>query len=210
MSTSPATFGDAAPTAVVQHAIVCFEGVDELDAIGPHRVLNGAARMGADLDCRFVTVGACETVTAGHGLTFDVEGTLDEASPDVLVIPGGGWADRAAQGVAAERERGAIPAAIDRLAAAGTTIASVCTGALLVADAGLLTGRPATTHASGRDALAAAGASLRDDRVVDDGDVITAGGVTAGIDLGLHLLERAYNEGLATAVADAIAYPPGA
>ena len=83
-----------------------------------------------------------------------------------------------------------IPAANAERHKAGSRIASVCTGAMLLAKAGLLTGRPVVTHHSALDDLAAEGAEvIRDARVVDGGDILTAGGVTSGLDLALWLIE---------------------
>ena len=81
------------------------------------------------------------------------------------------------------------------------TIASVCTGGMLVAAAGLLAGRPAVTHHAALEDLAAAGAQVVDARVVDDGDIVSAGGVTSGIDLALHIVERELGAETAAAVA---------
>jgi transcriptional regulator GlxA family with amidase domain len=107
-----------------------------------------------------------------------------------VIVPGGGWADGTPDGVRAECD-GPLPRRLAELHAGGTVIASVCTGAMLLAAAGLLAGRPAVTHFTALDDLAAAGADVqRDARVVDDGDVLTAGGVTAGIDLAIHLVAR--------------------
>jgi transcriptional regulator GlxA family with amidase domain len=85
-------------------------------------------------------------------------------------------------------------------------IASVCTGALILAEAGLLAGRRATTHRSAMDELRTV-ADVVEDRVVEDGLVTTSGGVTASIDLGLHLLEKHFGPELAHEVAQRIEYP---
>jgi transcriptional regulator GlxA family with amidase domain len=164
--------------------ILIYDGFDELDAIGPFEVLS-------PLGARLVTLAPADVVSARHGLALVPQGTLSEA-PDLLVIPGGGWVARDERaGVYAEWLRGTIPAAIARRHAAGSVVASVCTGAMLLARAGILEGRPAVTHHAALDDLRAAGADVRPDaRWVDDGDVLTAGGVTSGIDLALHLLER--------------------
>lgn len=191
-------------------AIVVYDGVDELDAVGPYEVVDVAAGMGADLTARLVTVDGRERVTASHGLTVESQGRLPDpgadGAPDLLVVPGGGWNDRSAAGAWAEAERGTIPAAVATHHERGATVASVCTGGMLLARAGLLDGRPATTHAGALDDLRAAGAAVRDERVVDDGDVITAGGVTSGLDLGLRLVERVADAALADRVAERLAY----
>jgi transcriptional regulator GlxA family with amidase domain len=164
--------------------ILLYEGFDELDAIGPFEVLH-------PLSPKLVTLEPRETVTASHGLTLTPHGTLSHA-PALLVVPGGGWAARNEQaGAYAEYLRGALPAAIAERHAHGTIIASVCTGAMLLARAGILAGRPAVTHHTAIEDLRADGAEVHPDaRWVDDGEILTAGGVTSGIDLALHLLER--------------------
>jgi transcriptional regulator GlxA family with amidase domain len=164
--------------------ILVYEGFDELDAIGPFEVLSLLAP-------KLVTLKRTDTVTASHGLTLIPRATLSHA-PELLIVPGGGWAARNEKtGAYAEYLRGEIPAAIAERHARGTIIASVCTGAMLLAKAGLLNGRPAVTHHTALEDLRAAGADVRPDaRWVDDGDILTAGGVTSGIDLALHLLER--------------------
>jgi transcriptional regulator GlxA family with amidase domain len=168
----------------VQTEILIYDGFDELDAIGPFEVLSPMAP-------RLVTLGTAVSVTASHGLTIVPHAALSEA-PDLLIVPGGGWLARDEQaGTYAEYLRGAVPAAIAERHARGATVASVCTGAMLLAKAGLLEGRPAVTHHAALEDLRAAGADVQPDaRWVDDGDVLTAGGVTSGIDLALHLLAR--------------------
>jgi transcriptional regulator GlxA family with amidase domain len=108
----------------------------------------------------------------------------------LILVPGGGWNDRSPQGARAEVASGVIPKHLARLHGEGTIIAAVCTGAMLVAAAGLLRGRAATTHHSAIEDLRDAGAEVIDARVVDDGNIITAGGVTSGLDLALWLVER--------------------
>ena len=85
-------------------------------------------------------------------------------------------------------------------------MASVCTGTMLLAADGLLTGRPAITHHVAIDDLKAAGAKVVHARVVDDGDVVTAGGVTSGLDLVLHLVERHWGAPLALAAERELEY----
>jgi len=92
------------------------------------------------------------------------------------------------------------------LHADGAAIASVCTGALLLAAAGLLHGRPATTNRLALDRLRETGAEVIDTRVVDDGDIVTAQGVTAGMDLALWLVERERGREFADALARGVEY----
>jgi len=123
-----------------------------------------------------------------------------------VLVPGGGLLDGSPTGVLAEIERGAIPAALARLHAGGAVVASVCTGALLLAAGGLLEGRPATTNRLALDRLRQTGAEVIDERVVDDGDVLTSQGVTAGMDLALWLVERERGRDFADALARGVEY----
>ena len=185
--------------------IPIFDGFDELDAVGPYEVFRTAAQVGADCDVSLVTLTDQEVVTAAKGLRVVPDGVLpspDAAdTPDLLVVPGGGWNDGDG-GVRREVEAGDLPAAIRAHREAGTEVASVCTGAMLLERAGVLEGRPAVTHHGATDDLRQAGVEVRDNRVVDAGAVVTAGGITSGIDLALHLLDRAFGGDVAAAVAE--------
>ena len=83
-------------------AVVVFEGFDELDAIGPLEVLRNAAAGGADLEVALVTLDGAAEVTGSHGLVVRPDGRLDPDRTDLLVVPGGGWNDRASRGAWAE------------------------------------------------------------------------------------------------------------
>jgi transcriptional regulator GlxA family with amidase domain len=169
--------------------VLLFDGFDELDAMAPWEVLSGFADLHDNLDVAMVTLDGADTVRAAHG-TFVTPHRALSAELDLLVVPGGGWNDRAEHGAWAQAQLGAIPRAIRERHERGAVIASVCTGAMLVAAAGLLEGRHAITHQGAIADLEAAGAHIVRARVVDDGDVVTAGGVTSGLDLALHLGER--------------------
>jgi transcriptional regulator GlxA family with amidase domain len=189
-------------------AVVVFEGFDELDAIGPLEVLRNAATMGAaGLVVELVALDGAAEVTGSHGLRVRPDGRLDPDRTDLLVIPGGGWNDRGAHGAWAEAQRGDLPAAIAAAAKGGAVVATVCTGAMLAATAGLTRGRPAITHHDAVEDLRASGARVVEARVVDDGDLVTAGGVTSGIDMALWLVERHFGAELAGAVAAEIEHP---
>ncbi len=189
----------------MQAEIVLYPGFDELDAIAPYEALNLAARNGADVQVRLVTLDGEEEVKAAHGLRVRPDGKLG-SHPDLLIVPGGGWNSRSPQGAWAEAQRGALPAAIARLHAAGTTVASVCTGGMLLAGAGLLDGKPAVTHRGAIADLQAMGAQIVEARVVDCGDVLTAGGVTSGLDLALWLVERYFGSHIALVVEQTLEY----
>ena len=177
--------------------VVLFDGFDELDGVGPYEVLSSAGVFGADVSVRTVTLDPVDRIEAAHGLRIEPDGQLGE--PDLLVVPGGGWTDDG-PGVRIEVEDGRLPDAVAECHRHGTTVASVCTGAMVLAEAGLLDGRPATTHPVAFDDLEAVTERV-DARVVDDGDVLTAGGVTSGIDLALWLVEREFGEAVADDVA---------
>jgi transcriptional regulator GlxA family with amidase domain len=185
--------------------IIIFDGFDDLDALGPNELLRHAARAGAPFDVSLVQLDGAERVRSGVGTTIVPDRALSER-PDLVLVPGGGLISDNAVGVLAELERGALPAALARLHADGATIASVCTGAMLLGAAGLLAGRPATTNRLALDRLRDTGAEVIDARVVDDGDVLTAGGVTAGLDLALWIVERELGAEFATQLAAGVEY----
>jgi transcriptional regulator GlxA family with amidase domain len=170
--------------------IVLYDGFDELDAVAPFEVLVAASKRGAPFEVELAHVEGPREITGSQGLVVRATAALSPRV-DLLIVPGGRWADRSsAVGARVEAERGALPRAIGRLHASGAVVASVCTGAMLLAAAGLTRGRHATTHHVAREELGASGALLVDARVVDEGDLVTAGGVTSGLDLALWLVER--------------------
>ena len=123
---------------------------------------------------------------------------------DVLVYPGG-------QGTRPQLGQERIRERLRSLHAAGVLMTSVCTGALVFADAGLLDGRPATTHWASLDLLATLGDRIDvrgDARFVDDGEIVTAAGVSAGIDVALHLIARLHSPKRAAEVRREIQYDP--
>jgi uncharacterized protein (DUF427 family)/putative intracellular protease/amidase len=186
--------------------IVLFDGVEELDAVGPLEVLRAAAEHGADVAVRLVTRTEPLEVTAHHGLRMAADAVY-EPGADVVLVPGGGWVARAATGAWAEAERGDWLPLLKAAADGGAVMAGVCTGVMLLARAGVIGDRPATTHQAAKHDLEAAGVKVLDDRVVDAGGLVTAGGVTSGIDLGLHLVDRFAGREAALAEAARLEYP---
>jgi transcriptional regulator GlxA family with amidase domain len=173
--------------------ILIYDGFDELDAIAPFEVLHNAELAKTDAVVELVTAEAAKEIIGAHGLHLRPSVQLNlEQQPDVLVVPGGGWAASSIKGARAEVERGVIPTIIKSLHESGTILAAVCTGAMLLASSGILRGRPAITYHNAITDLQAAGAKIVRARVVDDGNIITAGGVTSGLDLALWLVERFY------------------
>jgi transcriptional regulator GlxA family with amidase domain len=165
--------------------VLFFDGFDELDSIGPWEVLSAAG-----FPVRAAGFpGEAGTVRASNGLRVVTDGPLGDA-PGLVIVPGGGYWDPGA-GVRQQIADGALAARLLALHAAGTVLASVCTGAMLLSAAGLLRDRPAVTNKLALGLLARDGAQVRQEaRVVDDGDIITAGGPMAGVDLAVRIVER--------------------
>lgn len=203
--------------------ILLYEGFDELDAVGPYEVFQNATEAGAEIATSLVTHESAKRVTASHDLRVEPDGVFGE--PNLLVVPGGGWTARDDRGTWGEYERNEISPILAEQHDRGATLASVCTGAMLLEKAGILDKRPAVTHAGAIDDLRETKAEVvrtrvvdsegRDPsghtseavpRVVDDGDVLTAGGVTSGIDLALWIVEREISEEIATEVARTLEY----
>jgi transcriptional regulator GlxA family with amidase domain len=181
--------------------IVLFDGFDPLDAIGPFEVLTaGRVVSGAPLEVTFVSDGGARRVESGSGgMALEATAALSIVVADVVIVPGASGLldpddDRPGHSVHERLAAAAASPLAEHLRAAiidqGTLVAAVCGGSLILAMAGLIDGRPAVTHHLGMEVLAATGAQPVRARVVDDGDLVTAGGVTSGIDLGLHLLAR--------------------
>jgi transcriptional regulator GlxA family with amidase domain len=184
--------------------IVLFDGFDEMDAIAPFEVFRTAAELGAPIDAEMVGAHGAATIAASHGARIVVD-RGPSGAPEVMLVPGGGWFHGA--GVRDEIERGVVTRTLTAAHEAGSIVGSVCTGAMLLAATGLVEGRPATTHHSAIEDLRAAGAHVLDRaRFVDDGDIVTAGGVTSGLDLALHIVERVAGASIADKVAREIEY----
>ncbi|MGH3785008.1 MAG: DJ-1/PfpI family protein [Pseudonocardiaceae bacterium] len=201
--------------------IVLFDGFDPLDAIAPYEVLE-AGRMVTDgvLEVELVSAEGAREVPSGLGsLSLRATAALQPARANLVVVPGalGRLPDEVEP--TDEPTEGTIPVVLARtldtalpgllkkaLDCPGLTVATVCGGSMVLAMAGLIEGRPATTHHMGRDLLEATGAIPVDARVVDDGDLVTCATVTSGLDLGLYLLEREIGPRVALAVENLIAH----
>jgi transcriptional regulator GlxA family with amidase domain len=186
--------------------IVLFDGAEELDAVGPWEVLAAWATGWPADGVELITLAPVEqAVRCAKGLRMVADHTWASAPAlDVVVYPGG-------VGTRAQLGDQGIRDWVRRLAEGGTLMTSVCTGSLVYADAGLLAGRPATTHRAALDELARLDPSIElrpDDRFVDSGEVITAAGVSAGIDMALHLVARLHSPGRAREVRRYIQYDP--
>lgn len=187
--------------------ILAFDGADELDFIGPLEVFRRAARLVAGVDVGLVTLAPSEQVTAAYGLRVVPDGVLDDAC-DLLIVPGGGWASQSPLGIRTEIERGLLITTLARLHSQGTIIAGVCTGTMALAAAGLLDGRSATTHRAALPELRSTPAKVVEARVVDDGDIVTCGGVTSSLDLAHHLVQRFWGAQVSRQIADNMEFTP--
>jgi transcriptional regulator GlxA family with amidase domain len=186
--------------------IVVFDGVDELDVVGPLEVLRRAEAFGADARARLCRRGEAGQVTGSFGLRFEAEATFVPGEADVVIVPGGGWVARSDIGAWNEVRAGHWLTLLGEAAQAGSVMAGVCTGVMLLAHAGVIDDRRATTHKDAMDDLAALGVRVVNKRVVDEGRLVTAGGVTSGIDLALTLVGRYFGPELATTLASGIEY----
>ncbi len=186
--------------------ILFFPDVEELDAIGPWEVLSFWTRTWPDDGWRVFTFSEPGgEVRCAHGLSVRVDHS-DQKRPDldVLIYPGG-------QGTRPQlRDAGRLEW-VRRRREEGTLMTSVCTGSLVYAAAGILEGRPATTHWASLELLAQIDSSIDvqpDARFVDSGEVITSAGVSAGLDMALHLVARLAGVERARQVRRGIQYDP--
>lgn len=185
--------------------VLVFDDAEELDVVGPYDVLALWAAH-SSLRPEVVTFSADGApVRCAKGLGLVPARSAETVGPlHVLVHPGG----RGTRRLAADPDHLAW---IRRMRETTPLMTSVCTGALVYAAAGLLAGRPATTHWSAIDELATLDPSVLIDteaRFVDDGDVVTSAGVSAGIDMALHLVARLESTEMARGVRRAIQYDP--
>lgn len=186
--------------------VLLFEGVEELDAVGPWEVLSSWTRQWPGDGWRVITIAQDSgPVECAKGLSLVAECSFAEMPKlDVLIYPGG-------QGTRAHLVDEVQLDWVRRQARANTLMASVCTGSLVFAAAGLLSNRPATTHWNSLDYLLELDPSIelrRDERFVDDGDIVTSSGVSAGIDMALHLVDRLAGRERAQGVRRYIQYDP--
>jgi transcriptional regulator GlxA family with amidase domain len=182
----------------VRIAILIFDKLTALDAVGPYEVLSRLPN--AELSFVAKEPGPKRTDTGALSLIAD-RAISDLPDPDMVLVPGG----------EGNRPLMKDPEVIDWLRAAHETTTwttSVCTGALVLGAAGILEGKRATTHWAYREKLREFGAEPTVARFVEDGKVVTAAGVSAGIDMALHLAARDVGEDFAKGVQLGIEYDP--
>jgi len=179
-------------------AIPIFDQVTALDAVGPYEVLSRLP--GADL--RFVSFEKGPVRTDNRALALYADELLEDfGDPDILVVPGG-FGTRALM----SDER--MLAFVRKAHETSQWTTSVCTGSLVLGAAGLLDGLEATTHWAAMDTLASTGAKPTARRVVEQGKIVTAAGVSSGIDMALFLAGRIAGDTVAQAIQLGIEYDP--
>ncbi len=186
------------------YGLLIFEGAEELDFMGPWEVFTASAMLREEGDTAVLVAEAPGPVRCGKGMRVLPDHTLGDHPPlDVLLVPGG----------AGTRTEVSNPAVIDWIRQTSSTASwttSVCTGSLLLHEAGPARGRRVATHHSFEDTLEARGdiTVVRDARYVVDGNLATSQGVSAGIDLALWLVGRLHGRDHARAVRRNIQYDP--
>lgn len=183
--------------------IVLFDGAEELDFVGPYEALAMFAKY-IDTTWRVVTVSQTgQPVSGGHGLRVAADLSFEDCPPlDVLLIPGG-------LGTREEVDNAAMIDFVRRQGEGSEWVTSVCTGAFILSRAGFLNGRRATTHWGAIDRLREEpGVTVVQERFVRDGNVVTAAGVSAGIDMALYLIGQLKDEEAARNVQKLMEYYP--
>jgi len=190
----------------MRFALICFDDMEELDLVGPWEVLRMWQLQYPDDGVEVFTASLDDaTVTCAKGMKIVTDmSTSEMGEVDVMLMPGG-------RGTRALLKREPVLDLVRAHSDGGTLMTSVCTGSLVYAAAGILANRPATTHWVATDLLAQLDPSIElrpDDRWVDSGEVVTASGVSAGIDMALHLIKRLHSEERARQVKRDIQYDP--
>ncbi len=189
---------------MTSYGLLVFDGAEELDFVGPWEVFTTSRNMRGDADLTVLVAEQLEPVRCAKGLRVMSDHTLSSHPPlDVVLVPGGMGTRREVNN----------PAVIDWIRAVSSTAAwttSVCTGALLLHEAGPARGRRVATHYGFEDALEARGdvTVVRDARYVVDGNLVTSQGVSAGIDMALWLVGALHGRDHARQVRRYIQYDP--
>jgi transcriptional regulator GlxA family with amidase domain len=187
--------------------IALFDGTEELDWAGPWEVLSYWSKRHPEDEIEVFTVARDNSrpIVCAKGLRVLADHSWQSAPEiDVLVYPGG-------QGTSALIGDEEVRAWVRSVHERARLTTSVCTGAFILADAGLLKGRAATTHWDDFDELLAIDGTIqarREDRFVDEGDIITSAGISAGIDMALHLIIRFHSEDRAREIKRRLQYEP--
>lgn len=184
--------------------IVIFDGFDLLDAFGPLEPL-----IASGCEVELVHLDGPRLIRSQQGVRVEATARLGAGDlTDGLLVPGGGWLTRAPEGAWAEVRSGRLPEAVADLGSRIPWVSSVCSGGMVLASAGLLEGRRATTNRACFEEFRPLVGEVVDARVVDDGDRLTAGALSSGLDLGLHLVSRFVGRDVARDVSRRLEYPP--
>jgi transcriptional regulator GlxA family with amidase domain len=186
------------------YGLLIFDGAEELDFTGPWEVFSVSSELRHDADTVLLLAEDLDAVRCANGMRVLPDATLADHPPlDVLLVPGG-------QGTRREVDNPAITGWIRKASADAAWTTSVCTGALLLHEAGPARGRNVATHYAFEDALQARGdvTVVRDARYVVDGNLVTSQGVSAGIDMALWLIGRLHGRDHARTVRRYIQYEP--
>jgi cyclohexyl-isocyanide hydratase len=180
--------------------ILIFHQVEELDFVGPFEVLSYVNKIQPDSTKVLLVAETIDPIRAFNGMRILPDVTLATCpSLDIIIIPGG-------KGRMAAMKNSAIKEFIQKQLKTAKYAASVCTGAFILAEAGLLAGKKATTYHTAFDELASYSVQVISAKVVQDGNIITAGGVSSGLELGFYLLKNLFGSNIAQEAADKIEY----
>jgi transcriptional regulator GlxA family with amidase domain len=189
---------------MTSYGLLIFDGAEELDFVGPWEVFSVSSQLRDRADSVHLIAQGADPVKCGNGMRVLPDHALDDHPRlDVLLVPGG-------QGTRREVKNPVIIDWIRKTAADATWVTSVCTGALLLHEAGPARGRRAATHYAFEDTLHARGevTVVRDARYVVDGNLVTSQGVSAGIDMALWLIGQLHGRDHARTVRRHIQYEP--
>ncbi|XFO70610.1 Isonitrile hydratase [Sporomusa acidovorans DSM 3132] len=185
---------------MVKIGVLLFPQVEELDFVGPFEVLSHVNKIRPDSTKVLLVAESAEPVRAYNGMQIIPDTTIANCPAlDIVVVPGG-------KGRLTAMKNVVIQEFIQKQIPTANYITSVCTGAFLLAEAGLLKGKRATTYHAAFAELAAYSVQVLPQKIVHDGKIITAGGVSSGIELGFYLLKQLFGLKLAQEVAQSIEY----
>ena len=180
--------------------VLLFPQVEELDFVGPFEILSYINKIRPESTKVLLIAESAEPVEAFNGMKIIPDVTMANCPQlDILVVPGG-------KGRYAAMKNTAIKEFIQQQAQKAKYITSVCTGAFLLAEAGLLKNKKATTYHTAFAELAAYSVEVLAQKVVREDNIITAAGVSSGIELGLYILREEFGAAVAQEVADKIEY----
>ncbi|MDR3592579.1 MAG: DJ-1/PfpI family protein [Negativicutes bacterium] len=180
--------------------ILIFPQVEELDFVGPFEVLNYVNKIQPDSTNILLVAETIDPIRAFNGMRIIPDVTLKDCPPlDIVLTPGG-------KGRLAAMKSVAIINFIQKRIKTAKYVTSVCTGAFLLAEAGLLTGKKATTYHTAFPELESYSVQVISSKVVQDGNIITSGGVSSGLELGFYLLKELFGSSISQEVARKIEY----